>query len=75
MAAIGESRVTEGMAASIPAAVRHRLGIAPGDQLVWEVKGSHAEVHVKRGRRRAFENFEGYDFGIDTKGATDHDDV
>jgi AbrB family looped-hinge helix DNA binding protein len=75
MAAIGESRVTEGMAASIPAAVRRSLGIEPGDQLVWNVQGERVEVRVKRGRRRGFVDFKGFDFGRDTKGAKDHDEV
>ncbi|MBI2077821.1 MAG: AbrB/MazE/SpoVT family DNA-binding domain-containing protein [Euryarchaeota archaeon] len=75
MPSIGESRVTEGLAASIPAEVRRRLNIHPGDRLVWDVKAEHAEVHVKRGRRSGFADFEPYDFGYDTKGGADHDEA
>jgi len=75
MASIGESRVTEGLAASIPAEVRRRLDIHPGDRLVWDVKAEHVEVRVKRGRRRGFDDFQPFDFGYDTKGGSDHDEA
>jgi antitoxin PrlF len=75
MASVGESRVTEGLAASIPAAVRRRLNIHPGDRLIWDVKGERAEVTVRRGRRQGFADFEPFDFGYDTKGGSDHDEA
>lgn len=67
--------VTEGYAASIPASIRRKLGIQPGDRLAWELQGDRIAVRVKRSRRRAFQNFRPYDFGAPTDATREHDEV
>lgn len=73
--ASGETTVTEGFAASIPASVRHELDIEPGDRLVWELRQGQLRVRVKKRDQRGFEGFEPFDFGETTNAAEDHDEV
>ncbi len=73
--ASGETTVTEGFAASIPASVRHELGIKPGDRLVWELHQGQLRVSVKRRSKRGFKGFEPFDFGETTNAVEDHDVV
>lgn len=70
-----ETRVTEGHLVSIPAAIRHRLGIRPGDALTWELQGGRLLVRVRRKRRRGFADFRPFDFGRPTDATRDHDEV
>lgn len=42
------SRVTSQNQISIPATVRHRFGIAPGTELVWEERDGELLVRAKR---------------------------
>lgn len=70
-----ETTVTEGYLASIPADVRRRLDIEPGDKLVWEVREGDLEVRVRRRREGAFGDFAPFDFGEETHAARDHDEV
>lgn len=70
-----ESKVTSGMAASVPAAVRQRLGIEPGDTLVWQLHQDRLELTVKKAHRRGFDGFKPFDFGVGTHAAAEHDEV
>lgn len=70
-----ETTVTEGHGASVPAPIRRRHDIRPGDKLVWKSDGERIEVEVKRRRRGAFEDFEPFDFGVDTDATAEHDEV
>lgn len=71
----GETTVSEGYAASIPAAVRHELGIEPGDRLVWELDDGQLRVRVKKRGERGFEGFVPFDLGEATDATADHDEV
>ncbi|MDX1746087.1 MAG: AbrB/MazE/SpoVT family DNA-binding domain-containing protein [Halobacteriales archaeon] len=67
--------VSERYAATIPAAVRSRLDIRPGDRIRWAVGSSgDLEVAVIRSRARAFEDFEPAELGP-TNAAEDVDAV
>jgi antitoxin PrlF len=44
---IAESRVTSQGQISVPAEVRRRLGIGPGDTLVWDVSPGNQEVALR----------------------------
>jgi AbrB family looped-hinge helix DNA binding protein len=48
------SKVTSGGRISIPAEIRHKLGIGPGSVLEWEVDGEN--VVVRRARLYSFED-------------------
>lgn len=51
MSAVWKARVTSKAQITIPKAVRERLGIHPGDDLAFEVRGAHVEVvPAHRGR-------------------------
>lgn len=76
--AAGEPRetvVTQGYLASIPAEVRRRLGIEPGDRLAWRVRGNVLRVQVRKRRSSGFADFEPFDFGRRTDATRDHDEV
>jgi bifunctional DNA-binding transcriptional regulator/antitoxin component of YhaV-PrlF toxin-antitoxin module len=72
---VPETVVTQGYLASIPAAIRRRLGIEPGDVLVWEAEGNRLRVRVRKRRLRGFADFKPFDFGEATDAAEDHDEV
>lgn len=61
-----ETRVSDRGMVTIPAAVRHRLDIEPGDRLRWEVSdGGGLRVEVVRQRFGAFDGAETAEFGGD----------
>lgn len=70
-----ETVVTQGYLASIPAELRRRLGIEPGDRLAWELSGEGLRVRVRRRRQGGFADFKPFDFGRATDAARDHDEV
>lgn len=70
-----ETVVTDGYLASIPAEVRRKLGIEPGDRLAWDVRGGVLRVRVRKRRRGGFADFEPFDFGKATDATKDHDEV
>lgn len=70
-----ETTVTHGYLASVPAAIRRRLGIEPGDVLEWRLAGSRLVVRVRKRRSRGFADFKPFDFGKPTNAAEDHDEV
>lgn len=70
-----ETTVTQGHLASIPAAIRHRLGIEPGDVLIWEIDGGQIGVRLRKKRRRGFADFRPFDFGKPTNATEEHDEV
>lgn len=72
---IRETTLTEGHAASVPAPIRRRHDIRPGDKLVWTSDGERIEVEIKRKRPGAFEDFDGYDIGEPTNATEEHDEV
>jgi AbrB family looped-hinge helix DNA binding protein len=45
---VAASRVTAQNQTSVPADVRKRLGIGPGSELRWEIRGDEAIVTAKR---------------------------
>ncbi len=71
----GESRITRGMGASVPAAVRKALGVGPGDVLEWKVSGGTAVVRGRRAKRPQFLDFDGFDIGKRTNATAEHDDL
>lgn len=70
-----ETSVTQGFAASIPAAVRRKLGIEPGDVLVWATGRHGLTVKVRKRRPSGFADFVPFDFGRRTNATEDHDEV
>lgn len=67
-----ESTVTENYAATIPASVRSRLNVHPGDKLRWRAtEEGKLEVEIIRQREGALDEFEPESMGGD--GATAHD--
>ena len=75
MKKVAESRITRGMGASIPVAIRKALGLGPGDVLEWEVEGSTAIVRAQQAKGSAFKDFKPLDFGMDTDATAEHDEV
>ena len=70
--ATDESTITENYAATIPATVRSRLDVQPGDKLRWTATDDGAlRVEVVRQREGALDDFEPEPMGGD--GATAHD--
>lgn len=70
---VDETAVTDRYAVTIPAGVRERLDIGPGDRVRWRVTESDdLSVEVLREREGAFEDFEPFDLG-ETDAAADHD--
>jgi AbrB family looped-hinge helix DNA binding protein len=58
---------------TVPAAIRNRLDIQPGDKLSWEVNDDgDLIVEVVKQRYGAFDDFEPVDMG-ETDVASDHD--
>jgi len=67
-----ESTITENYAATIPAAVRERLDVQPGDRLRWTATDEgELRVDVVRQREGALDDFEPEPMGGD--GRTAHD--
>ncbi len=67
-----ESTVTENYAATIPAAVRKRLDVRPGDKLRWSAtEEGRLEVEIVPQREGALDEFEPESMGGD--GVTAHD--
>jgi AbrB family looped-hinge helix DNA binding protein len=74
MATNGEqTTINDHYAVTVPAAVRNRLDIQPGDKLSWEVdENGDLVVEVVKQRYGAFDDFEAVDMG-ETDVASDHD--
>lgn len=71
----GETTVTDRYSVTIPAPVRNRLDIQPGDTVRWTVTSDDAlNVEVVKQRYGAFTDFEPIDMGP-TNAGTDHDEV
>ena len=74
MATNGEqTTINDHYSVTVPAAVRNRLDIRPGDKLSWEVnENGDLVVEVVKQRYGAFDDFEAVDMG-ETDVASDHD--
>jgi AbrB family looped-hinge helix DNA binding protein len=67
--AVAETTVTDHGGATVPAELRDRLDIEPGDKLHWRLEDDGTlTVEVKRQREGTFHDFEPYD-GPETDGA------
>jgi len=51
VSAVWKARVTSKAQITVPKAVRERLGIRPGDDLAFEIRGVHVEVVPTRRQR------------------------
>lgn len=61
---VDETTVNDRYAVTIPAAVRERIGIDPGDCVRWRVtEDGELTVEVVREREGAFDDFEPFDMG------------
>jgi AbrB family looped-hinge helix DNA binding protein len=70
--AADETTVTDRYAVTVPAVIRERLDVEPGDKLRWAVSDDgELTVEVVKQRRGVFEDFEPADLG-DTDAAADH---
>ncbi|MFC6941166.1 AbrB/MazE/SpoVT family DNA-binding domain-containing protein [Salinirubellus sp. GCM10025818] len=70
--ATDESTITENYAATIPASVRERLDVQPGDKLRWTATDEgDLRVEIVRQREGALDDFEPEPMGGD--GTTAHD--
>lgn len=69
----GETTVNESYSVTVPARVRDRLDIEPGDKLRWTAEGDELSVEVVKERHGAFSDLEPIDVGEPTDAATDHD--
>lgn len=70
---VDETAVSDRFAVTIPATVRDRLDIEPGDRIRWRVTGAdEIVVEVVRQRYGVFDDFEPVDIG-ETHAAEDHD--
>ncbi|WP_135853990.1 AbrB/MazE/SpoVT family DNA-binding domain-containing protein [Halorussus salinus] len=74
MATNGEqTTINDHYSVTVPAAIRNRLDIQPGDKLDWAVTDDgDLVVQVVKQRYGAFEDFEAVDMG-ETDVANDHD--
>ncbi|WP_128478829.1 AbrB/MazE/SpoVT family DNA-binding domain-containing protein [Halorussus pelagicus] len=74
MATNGEqTTINDHYSVTVPAAIRNRLDIQPGDKLDWAVTDNgNLVVEVVKQRYGAFEDFEAVDMGK-TDVANDHD--
>lgn len=73
-----ETKVSEGGMVTLPAELRRRLDIQPGDKLRWRVVDENLEVEVVRQRYGAFEEFEPVSMGgegLETHDLSDHEEV
>ena len=66
-----ETKVSDRGMVTIPASLRDRLDIEPGDKLRWHVKDGDLTVEVVRQRYGAFDDFEAVPMGGD--GLETHD--
>ena len=66
-----ETKVSDRGMVTIPASLRDRLDIEPGDKLRWQVKDGDLTVEVVRQRYGAFDDFEAVPMGGD--GLETHD--
>jgi len=70
--ATDESTITENYAATIPASVRDRLDVRPGDKLRWTAtEEGGLRVEIVRRREGALDDFEPEPMGGDRKTAHD----
>jgi AbrB family looped-hinge helix DNA binding protein len=68
--AVAETTVTDHGGATVPAELRDRLDIEPGDKLRWELEDDGTlTVEVKRQREGTFSDFEPYSSGSPTNAA------
>jgi AbrB family looped-hinge helix DNA binding protein len=67
----GETTVSEGYAATIPAAVREQLDLRPGDRLRWRVVDDELRVEIVHQREGVFDDLE--TIGVDVDVVEDHD--
>ncbi|USZ68621.1 AbrB/MazE/SpoVT family DNA-binding domain-containing protein [Halorussus salilacus] len=76
MATNGErTTVNDHYSVTVPAAIRNRLDIQPGDKLDWKVTDDgQLAVEVVQQRYGAFDDFEAVDMGA-TNAAEDHDAI
>jgi len=76
MATNGErTTINDHYSVTVPAAIRNRLDIQPGDKLDWKVTDDgDLTVEVVKQRYGAFDGFEAADMG-ETNAAEDHDAV
>lgn len=76
MATDGErTTINDHYSVTVPAAIRRRLDVQPGDKLDWRVTDDgDLTVEVVKQRRGAFDGFEAVDMGA-TNAAEDHDAV
>lgn len=62
--AVAETTVTDHGGSTVPAELRDRLDIEPGDKLRWQLKDDGTlTVEVKRQREGTFEDFGPFDSG------------
>lgn len=70
-----ETAVDDRYAVTIPAAIRNRLDIDPGDRIKWTVtEGGAVDIEVVKQCRGVFDDFEPVDMG-ETDAAADHDEI
>jgi AbrB family looped-hinge helix DNA binding protein len=70
--AADETTVTDRYAVTVPAAIRERLDVEPGDKLRWSVSDDgELAVEIVKQRQGVFEDFEPADLG-DTDAASEH---
>jgi AbrB family looped-hinge helix DNA binding protein len=70
MGASDETTVSERGGVTIPADIRERLDIEPGDKIRWAVEDGDVRVEVVHQREGVFDDFEPASMGGD--GATEH---
>jgi len=70
--AADETTVTDHYAVTVPAVIRERLDVEPGDKLRWSLSDEGAlSVEVVKQRRGVFDDFEPADLG-ETHAAEEH---
>lgn len=70
--ATGETTVSDSFAATVPAEVRDRLDLRPGDKLRWRVVGDELRVEVVHQREGVFDDFEALPGEVDVVAEHDH---
>lgn len=72
---VGESTVSDRYGVTIPARIRSRLDVRPGDKVRWRLMDDRSlHVEVIRQRYGAFDDFEPINLGT-TNAAEDHDEI
>jgi AbrB family looped-hinge helix DNA binding protein len=69
--ASGETTVSESYSATVPAAVRERIDLRPGDKLRWRVEDGELRVEIVHQREGVFDDLETVSAGVDV--VKDHD--